>query len=118
MTAITFKLVGPWTGNKVACIKAYRSLTNQGLKESKDAVEAVIDGEIIKQEITGSYLANGTRGEEFTTLRNNNIAAGGASTKRDVVFRAIRSAANIALDEKEHELSMDLIKVLQKHDVE
>jgi ribosomal protein L7/L12 len=47
-------------GQKIAAIKAYRSLTGLGLKESKDAVEAqwshtnCIDGQTLKQQMIDS----------------------------------------------------------------
>ena len=115
MTILNFKPAGE-VPNKVACIKAFRNLTGVGLKEAKDAIEDVMAGNTIREDVRPTMLENGPRGECFDTLRNNNIAIGGVTTKRDIVLEAVRTGITIALADKEHDLASDLIAVLKKHD--
>ena len=110
--------IGP-TNNKVAAIKALRSLSGLGLKEAKDGVEDVMDGRSLTVPLAIGALDD--RGqlnarEELATLRQEGIHVGAGSTKRDAVIGATRSAAKIAVDDKQYDLAIDLIKVLRDHD--
>jgi ribosomal protein L7/L12 len=53
-------------GNKIAAIKLYREITNVGLKEAKDAIEAIMSGApVVIPEAIQSSLQNDALLEEY-----------------------------------------------------
>ena len=107
------------THNKVAAIKALRSMSGLGLKDAKDGVEDVMSGRTLTVPLSINALDD--RGllnarEEIATLRAEGIHVGVGGTKRDVVIGATRSAAKMAVNDKQYDLAIDLIKVLRDHD--
>lgn len=106
--------------NKVVVIKALRSLTGLGLKEAKDAIEAMVDnaGRPHLIEVTTTLSMNELlRCDEIKTLADGGFTPTNITTKRAVILGAIRSAAKMAINEKEHELAIALTNVLKEHDV-
>lgn len=104
----------PQDFNKVSAIKALRQLSGVGLKEAKDAVEAVMTGEIVDLGTTAP------RGEyaDYDSLRN--LTAQGfeflnGKGKIPFVIEAIKESAKLAADEEDEELAMLLLDVIKQH---
>ena len=114
---VKFHKVGE-TNNKVAAIKAFRFLSGAGLKEAKDSVEAVMAGNRVEWDIHPSAMVDGSRpSEPVRTLMSEGIGVSGVATKRNAILLSTASAAKIAIDDKDYELAISLIKVLKEHDL-
>ncbi len=105
--------------NKVAAIKAYRTLSGAGLKDAKDAVEAALDGEIVEMTIRPAHVAalvEGVQDDSLDTLRDQGFTFGGLATKRTAIIQALRDSAKVSLDSKDYDLAISIIGVLKDHD--
>ena len=107
------------TGQKVACIKAIRTLTGLGLKEAKDLVDVCQDGKsavIDVSDVQIAYLRDNGRTVE-NELRNirdagYNVEAIGDVT--DVIMLQLTTLAKEAVDASKFGLAHDLINALER----
>lgn len=100
--------------NKVTCIKAWRTVTGLGLKEAKDAVEAVMEG---KPTILETSLApdHPELRNALAVIQGENMVVSTQNTTKATVLRAVESAAKLSLDNGEYDLAIDLTEILKKH---
>jgi len=114
---VKFHKVGE-TNNKVAAIKAFRFLSGAGLKEAKDAVEDVMAGNKVEWDIHPSAITDGSRpSESVRTLMSEGIGVSGIATKRNAILQSTMAGAKLAIDDRDYELAISLIKVLKEHDL-
>ena len=104
------------TPQKVACIKAARSLTGLGLKDAKDFIELAMDTGTAEVTLYGPMDPKILGSEEVDTLRREGFRINGLADKKDAILRSTKTSARIAIDDGEYELAIDLVKVLQQHD--
>ncbi len=94
-------------GNKIAAIKLYRETTNVGLKEAKDAVEAMERGEAV------NFPAQAQVGEPDPFLENR-IKRLLSEKKKIEAVKIYREAYNCGL--KDAKDAVDLIQVEMRRD--
>ena len=92
--------------NKVAAIKALRSLAFLGLKESKDAVEMVGVAQTFKADSSASAAF---QEEQFRTLRNNGIEVQGTGM---FIVEELRKLGAQALLQGEDELANEILQLV------
>lgn len=100
--------------NKVACIKAWRQISGLGLKEAKDAVEAVMENQPQVIEIVNKPDENVMR-ECLQVLRAEGMLVVTQSPVRDIALRAVETSAKLALENHEYDLAIDLTNILKKY---
>ena len=102
----------PQDYNKVASIKALRTITMLSLKDAKDAVEMAADG--------GLYtIPTGTPSlefkEEMGILNSNGLMITGSDDKVSFILKSLRANAKMAVDAEEHNLAILIIDTLQHY---
>lgn len=107
----------PASSNKVAAIKAIRTITGSGLKEAKDAMDAAISGQTVNLEYYSSALGPGDNSyESYEILEHEGFEIINRNTKIEFILEATRKSAKMAVDEGENELGTLLLEVLTKHE--
>lgn len=102
--------------NKVAVIKAFRQLSNFGLKEAKDAVEAAAAG-LPHEFILGNLASTIEReADAITTMTDEGFTIGSANPKIEVIIEATKQSAVLATNEGDSELARILLGVLIEFD--
>lgn len=101
--------------NKVGCIKAVRTLTNLGLKEAKDMVEAAMNGTPqtanIHASLTRKDIEDGIR-----SLRDYGCTVNDISTNhRSIILGTIRETAIFASSVDEYSLAARLNELLAEY---
>ena len=101
--------------NKVAAIKALRTLTCLGLKEAKEMVEAVADDH--KTKITSLDLhENGNLNEALDTLRRSGINAkvtGSNNPARNAIAEELQKLVTMATLAAQYDLSHSILNILE-----
>lgn len=97
------------TDHKVAAIKALRNLVGLGLREAKDAIESVMDGEQITLDTDATLNRS-----DIQILAGEGITVNGGTNRR-LVLQAIKSAVRIAIEDGEYDLAISLLEVMKKH---
>ena len=101
--------------DKIVSIKAVRQLTGLGLKESKDAVEAVILGGMVDLDSSDPAVAAAVSNESHYILLAQGLELIQGTTKVDFIIIAIKESAKLAADEEEEELAVLLLDVVCRH---
>jgi len=113
---ITLTLMPGAQPQKVASIKALRTLTGLGLKEAKDAVEDAMDTGKTSIQMYGDPVSL-LRTEEVKILTSEGFRVNGIGDKKEAIVNSVQTSARIAIQDKQYELAIDLLKVLKDHDV-
>lgn len=77
-------------GNKIGAIKQYREITGAGLKEAKEAVEAMLEGRPV--EITKITVTSTEMGEGLTKLIRNGDKIGAIKQYREMTDAGLKEA--------------------------
>lgn len=96
--------------NKVAAIKAVRSLTDYGLKEAKELVEKLETNNYITiSDVNAKYDV----AEAVANLRGNGFIVE-PLTSSDIHY-LLNSAARAAIDEDNAELAIEILSIVKEH---
>lgn len=101
--------------NKVACIKAYRFLTNQGLKEAKDAIENIIDGKNVNFDIAPN-LDPSKFSEQIEVLESNGFTLKNNDHQIEIILEATKQSAIMAINAGDSDLASILLNSLKKYE--
>lgn len=99
--------------NKVAVIKALRSVSGVGLKEAKDAVEAAADG--IAFEFNAPISTN-ENWDELQTMRTNGFTIAQANDRVTIILESIKQNAIFSTKDGDIDLARLLLNVLSDYE--
>lgn len=108
-TLRTTRNFDPADYNKVAVIKAMRSLTGMGLKQAKDAVELAAAGTPFQFD-TSIFLADSIG--EVEVIDENGFTVTEVNANVSIVLTSVRQSAVFAANQGDNELSRLLLNVL------
>lgn len=102
--------------NKVAVIKAVRSLTGLGLKEAKDTVEDAVDRNRPANIDIARHLENPIIDDCVRTIEQNGLTIDDKSQKIDFILEGMKQSAILSTKEGEYELAQLLTDALIKYE--
>ena len=102
--------------NKVAAIKATRAITGLGLKEAKDAVEAVIGGSTVELNHVFIDKHNHDQSSAINDLASMGFDLRERSQKSDIILESVKQSAVLATNENDFELAKLLLNVLTDYE--
>jgi hypothetical protein len=100
--------------NKVAVIKAVRSVSGLGLKEAKDAVEDAMAGHKITVDIAPN-LANVVIEDCVETIEMHGMSLSWKGTHTDFILKSVQQNAVLATNSDDYELAQLLLNVLTEY---
>jgi hypothetical protein len=102
--------------NKVPPIKALRSITRLGLKEAKDAVEAVIAGGTVELDHVFIDKHDAMQVREINDLAGMGYDLRDRTQKSDIILESVKQSAVLATNENDYELAKLLLNVLTEYE--
>ncbi len=102
--------------NKIAAIKAFRTLSGLGLKDAKDAVEGAAKGIPYEFQINNTFSTAAKDTDVIMQLTQQGFTVGSANPELEVVLEGIKQGAILAAKAGDSEFARIILNALIEYD--